>query len=50
MIAAAAMFAVKVPPKLICSVNRAVMLPLITLTPVTLGPLVAAHSQIARLD
>ena len=37
------MFAVKVPPKLIFSVNRAVILALITLTPVTLGALVATH-------
>ena len=39
MIAPAAMFAVKLPPKFICSVNRAVMFALITLTAVTLGTL-----------
>ena len=43
------MFAVKVPPKGIFSVNRVVVLALITLTPVTVDA-TAAHDQIARLD
>ena len=39
VIAPAAMLAVKLPPKFIWSVNRAVVFPASTVTAVTLGPL-----------
>ena len=50
MIAPAAMLAVTLPPKLKCSVNRAVVLPLTTLTAGHAAASIAGQGQIARLD